>query len=69
MLIFEKLSRYLKNKKMKSRFVREVIFHKTSVFHQIKYVMYPPPLTQTPIFNIHIKIFNPLRKVRNLPIV
>ena len=67
MLIFEKLSRYFKIEKMKSRFVREVIFHKTSDFDQIKYLMYPPPLTH--IFNIHIKIFNPLRKVWNLPIV
>ena len=36
MLIFEKLSRYFKNKKMKSMFVCNVNFQKTSDFHKIQ---------------------------------
>ena len=37
MLIFKKLSRYFKNKKMKSRFVRNVNSQKTSDFYKILY--------------------------------
>ena len=37
MLIFKELSRYFKNRKMKSRFVRNVNSQKTSDFYKILY--------------------------------